>query len=301
VLAAVVWIIVAVASGPTAADLRVTGVTACPSPREVEQELAGLIGPREAESVPDLVELRDDAGSIVVALRRGSGEVIAEKRLDAGLSCAQRAAAAAVVVAAWEARPGSQAASTLAVPAPAQVAPPTVVVTHEPAPRPIHLEPGVSLGLSLVGSTPTPAALVEVAFARTDAVIPGVAALVVGSHSTPVGPGDGNWRRFGLLATAGSRRSWSRTFAEARIGVALTLLDISGSSFARNGSGLAFDPGIPIGARVGLRTAAIRWWLDATVALWPRGQTLYLEGAPGSASLPRGEALLGLGASFDRR
>jgi hypothetical protein len=85
------------------------------------------------------------------------------------------------------------------------------------------------------------------------------------------------------------------------VGVAATLLDISGNSFPSNGSGITFDPGVPIGARFGVRTRPMRWWIDATAAFWPRAQTLYVSGAPGSTTLPRGEALLGLGAAYEGR
>jgi hypothetical protein len=46
----------------------------------------------------------------------------------------------------------------------------------------------------------------------------------------------------------------------------------------------------------------MRWWIDATAVFWPRPQTIYVTGSvPGSATLPRGEALLGLGASYEGR
>ena len=90
-------------------------------------------------------------------------------------------------------------------------------------------------------------------------------------------------------------------WAEARTGVALTLLDVWGSALPRTASGMTFDPGIPFGVRFGLRARLVRWWIDGMVTFWPRGQTLYVEGAPGSATLPRGEALIGLGASYEGR
>jgi hypothetical protein len=130
-------------------------------------------------------------------------------------------------------------------------------------------------------------------------VIPAVAALIVGGHTTSVGPGSATWRRYGLVATAASRREWRPLWAEGRLGIALTLLDISGGSFPNNGSGVTFDPGVDLGARVGLRSHRMRWWLDGTIALWPRPQDVYVVGAPGSATLPRGQALVSLGAAYE--
>jgi hypothetical protein len=235
---------------------------------------------------------------------------VAEKRLDAGLSCEQRARAAAVVIAAWEARLATQTGA-LAVPPVAPPAPPVpppgpspTVIREQPqaAPEPIVVEPGIGLGASINGTTTAPAATVDVAFSRPDGLlVPAVAALIVGTHSKSVGPGDGSWRRYGLLATVGSRRTWSATWLDARVGVAATLLDISGSSFQTNHGGVTFDPGIPIGARFGLRTRPVRWWIDATVAFWPRAQTLTVMGVAASTTLPRAEALLGVGASYGGR
>jgi hypothetical protein len=88
-------------------------------------------------------------------------------------------------------------------------------------------------------------------------------------------------------------------WAEGRLGVALTLLDIAGGSFPNNGSGVTFDPGLDFGARFGLRSHRMRWWLDASIMLWPRGQEVYVLGAPGSATLPRGQALVSLGAAYE--
>src|SRR5512142_583658 len=91
---------------PAAAPLRVTGATTCPAPPDVEAALIGLVPSPDPASPPDEAELRADADSVVVSLRCGSGEPIGDKRVDAGLSCEQRARAAAVIIAAWEARLG---------------------------------------------------------------------------------------------------------------------------------------------------------------------------------------------------
>jgi hypothetical protein len=297
------WIVLAVVSDPSGPPVRVTGATACPAAVDVETAVAGMIGPRDAAPAPDVATLSEDADTIVVTLRRGSGEVVGEKRLDAGMSCDQRARAAAIVIAAWEARLGAQT-TTLAVPPTAPAPEDTAVVARVEAvpahpPARLRVEPGVSLGAALNGTTLAPAGMIEVAFSRPGGtLVPTVGVLAVGAHTMDVGPGDASWRRYGLLAAIGSRRAWSSTWLEARIGVALTQVDISGSSFQRNTSGVTFDPGIPIGVRFGLRTGPMRWWTDATVAFWPRTQTLYIQGNPGSATLPRGEALLSLGASY---
>ena len=303
------WIVAAVIADPSAALVDVAGDAGCPSAAEVASALQGLLPPKEPEQPADRATLTDDGGAIVIALRRASGEPVGEKRLDAAQSCEQRARAAAVTIAAWEAQLGVQT-NTLVVQPPAPPPGPAAIVARaqpielpRPADGPFRARPGVGLGASINGASPAPAATVEVALSRPDGLlIPAVAALVVGSHSRSIGPGEGTWRRYGLLATVGSRTTWSTTWLEGRIGVAATLLDISGNSFPYgNGHGFTFDPGVPVGARFGLDARPMRWWIDATIAFWPRPQTLYLGNVPGSTTLPRAEALLSLGASYERR
>lgn len=297
-------VLLAVVADPSARALPVRGATTCPVAADVEAALTGLIPARDPALPADVAELKDDTDSVVVTLRRGAGEPIGEKRLDPALSCAQRARAAAVIVAAWEARLATPAAALVVQPAPA----PSPQMVDAPSPPPAmvlplienNVELGVSAGGSVNGTTLAPAVAVEAAYARAFArVVPAVAALFVGGHTMSVGPGSASWRRYGLVATAASRRDWRPLWAEGRLGVALTLLDISGSSFPNNGSGVTFDPGVAFGARVGLRSHQMRWWLDGTIALWPRGQEVYVQGAPGSATLPRGQALLSLGAAYE--
>src|SRR3982751_32522 len=123
-------LVLAAAADPPARALNVTGATACPVPADVEAALTGLIAARDPGTPADVAELKDDTGSVVVTLRRDSGEPIGEKRLDPGLSCPQRARAAAVIVAAWEARLATPAAA-LVVEAPAP-SPPVIVARSAP-------------------------------------------------------------------------------------------------------------------------------------------------------------------------
>ena len=81
------------------------GNASCPTPGALEAALVGLIpSPAAPAAPPDVVEICDQGGSVTVRLSSARGEVIGEKRLPDRLSCGERAQAAAVVVAAWEAR-----------------------------------------------------------------------------------------------------------------------------------------------------------------------------------------------------
>jgi hypothetical protein len=161
------------------------------------------------------------------------------------------------------------------------------------------IEPGVALHSSWNGAVVAPAATIEVALSRPRRPLAlTLAGLVVGTHATDVGPGRGTWRRFGLAGSLGLRRSGSAAWIDGRAGVALTVLDIEGSSFPRNGGGITFDPGGVLAVRVGLRSRWVSPFVEATGALWPRGQAVYVGGAAVSTHLPWAEAMLGAGISY---
>jgi hypothetical protein len=314
VIGLIVLSMVAFPSAIVAVEVR--GTTTCPQPAAVEAALTGLIAIGSPAIVADVAELADQGQDVVVALRRVSGELIAEKHLDANLSCVERARVAAVAIAAWEVKlatqPGDLNASNapsgavVPLPIPSSTEEPAAVLSRRdstgvllPPGEPVGFETGVTLGASLVGTTIAPAGAVAVSFVRPRRMlVPALAAFAVGAHTTPAGPGEASWWRLGISAFAGLRRSLGRTWVEARGGIALSALRISGRSFPINDSGTTFDPGVPLGLKLGLRTQAVTWWIEAQAIVWPRGQVVHLAGAPGSTNLPRVEALVGLGLSY---
>jgi hypothetical protein len=315
VIGLIVLSMVAVPSAIVAVEVR--GAAACPQPAAVEAALTGLIAAGSPAVLDDVAELAEQGQDVVVSLRRVSGELIAEKQLDANLSCVERARVAAVVIAAWEAKLATQpgdlnvpvnapAGTVVPLPVSSSVGEPAALLSRRdstgvllPPGEPARFETGVTLGASLVGTTIAPAGAVAVSFVRPRRMlVPALAAFAVGAHTTAVGPGEASWSRLGISALAGLRRSWHRTWVEARGGIALSALRISGRSFPINDSGTTFDPGVPLGVRLGLRTQTVAWWLEAQAIVWPRGQVVHLAGAPGSTNLPRAEGLVGLGLSY---
>jgi hypothetical protein len=301
-----VWIILAIVADPAGPPVQVTGTAACPAAADVQGALAGLIPPREPEVAPDVATLTDDASAVVLALRRASGERIGEKRLDPGLPCAERGT-----------RRGGDHRGLGSPPRHAGDRARRAAARAGAATRRSRRSRGATRPIGGGPDSHRAGRRRRRLDQRHDAralghdrgrllapdgtVVPAVAALFVGAHNLAVGPGDAAWRRYGLVATVASRRSWPAVWAEARTGLAFTLLDISGSSYPRNGSAVTFDPGVTFGLRVGTRSPRIRWWLDALITLWPRDQEVYVQGVPGTATLPRGGALLGVGASYEGR
>jgi hypothetical protein len=217
----IAWMVLSMAADPSTTMVEVHGTTTCPPPAAVEAALAGLTPAREPVAAADVAELSDDGSQVVVTLRRATGELVAQKRLESNLSCSERARVAAVVIAAWEAKLATPPGSLTLVEttnATAAVAPTTTLVGRpdpaRPAPPPagsIRVEPGVALHASLAGVGVAPAGAVELAFVRSHrSLVPALAVFAVGTHATPISPGEATWSRYGLAAAAaGVAGSWT--------------------------------------------------------------------------------------------
>jgi hypothetical protein len=275
-----------------------------------------------APPAPDVVELLEQGASVTVRLSSARGEVIGEKRLPERLSCAARAEAGAVVVAAWEARlrgvaatintpnpPGGEIRSPtqpapLAVPPPAPpaaVARPSAIVTSATVPSaPIQVETSAALFASVTASGVAPAGAFELMLTRGDSPLGfGLGAVIVGGHSLGVGTGRGVWRRFGGLLELDSVSRWSALALHLHGGAALSAVVVTGESLPVNESDTVFDPGIVAGLRLAL-VSRLAPWLGATAVSWPRAHALLVGGSPASAQLPQFEAWVGAGLTFGR-
>jgi hypothetical protein len=322
------------------------GDTTCPTIAEVGEALAGLAKPAGSQrprpqpqqqpppSELDIVQLGQDGDSVNVTLANASGEAIASRRLPASLPCAERARAAAVIIAAWQAQLGAGARPSLpvlprsapppAVPAvsatamttatktsePAVVEPPVAVAAREPAggvpavasrvevppPAPIEIETGAALLASVAAGDIAPAIALDVALFRPRSRFAlGASALAVGTHATTIGDGRGSWRRVGAVIDLRTRMRWSIVEVELRAGVAGTALAVTGRALPVTSGATFFDPGIMTGLRSRFRLGRLSPWVEAAAVFWPRAHTLYVSGTASSAELPAFEVFLGLG------
>jgi hypothetical protein len=319
---------------PAAPAIKVRGDTTCPTPAEVSAALVGLVATAPATAaapVPaapgDVVDLAGQNGSVSIRLSNAARELIAERRLPASLSCDERARAAAVVVAAWEARlraitdPLARPVTIALVPPPVPPPPSTTTLTGDhpvsppspdlvlasaqlpsPADAPIQVQVDAALLASVAAASVSPAALVQATFLRRDAAFAlGIGALAVGTHATSVAPGRGTWRRLGGLLELQSISRWRAVALSVHGGIALTALDIAGRSLPTTAGAVFLDPGALLGARVRFRAGAVSPWLEAAAASWPRTHSLYVDGSAASTPLPPFELLLGAGLSLGTR
>ena len=312
----------AVAIHPAPEVVTVQAAGDCPSATAIRERLGILLGPAAPARGPDVAQVEVVGPTLVIALRRVTGERIGDKRLPLSAGCAERAESAAIVLAAWETQLGDHAAATLAPPvtpppaseaAPASLSPPPTPAAAStlarrpqvPAPPAVGsggwaLTPGGSLLASIDSDDTALAATAELAVARGQSPFAFAASgMFVSSHVTAVAPGTASWRRFGLALDARRRARWARVWLQARAGAALTLVSISSSGLSDNGGGITVDPGAIAGLRLGLVQTPATAWLEIGAGLWPRRQTLAVRGG-GTAVLPVVDALVGIGFSIER-
>ena len=291
--------------GAGAIDVR--GETTCPRPSEVVAALERVTGPGSPEPVSDVAWLAVEDVRVVVWWRRGPGEgqrnEVRSKAIPPGLSCAERATAAAIIIAAWEARLVDPPAEPLRPAAPAERSPPaavttrTATVTRDP-------ELAVSAAGLLSGNSAGFAGGALVEIQRQPGSWPfGVSAgaLFVAEHAVGLGAGAAVWSRAGLTADVHRRFNWALPWLEARAGVVVSFLKIGGRQFLPDQGSFAFDPGITAGLRLGLSLRRASPWLHLGAALWPRSQFVHSTGGGAErGQLPRLEVLAGLGLSLGR-
>jgi hypothetical protein len=146
----------ALAAEPALVPVTVRAAGPCPSGRAVSEALAALVAPTEQLRAPDLAEIELRGAVLVISLRRASGELVGQRELDAPAGCQERAESAAVILAAWETRPGAHPAGALRLP----LTPPPpegTTTTGVPPPQPAATATAAAAPAS-VPSPPSPAA-----------------------------------------------------------------------------------------------------------------------------------------------
>lgn len=287
-----------------AAAIDVRGETTCPRPNEVAAALDGMIDAGAPDPV-SVAWLTMTGARVVVSWRRGPGEGarsdVRSKTIPPGLSCAERATAAAIIIAAWEARLVDPPAEPLPVAAPEERLPPVAVTSRiATVTRGSDLAVSAAALLSRNSAGFAGGALVEIQRPRGSWPF-GVSAgaLFVAEHAVGLGAGEAVWSRAGLTADVHRRVNWSVPWLEARAGVVVSLVRIGGRQFLPDQDSIAFDPGITAGLRLGLSVRRASPWLHLGAALWPRPQFVYSTGGAGErGQLPRLEVLAGLGVSL---
>jgi hypothetical protein len=308
----------------------VRSTTDCPAAAAVQQALLGLLteAPPASSEAPDVAEINADEGGAVLRLRNVRDGAVAQKGLPATLSCADRAMAAAVIVAAWEIRlrgeraawpapPEATAPRVAVVPSQSIVGPtppvtagragPDLTIDRQPVtPRASsaspywRLSPGAGLVGSVQGDNLGGGLMGELEAVSSSALSAATGFLLVGGHQLALGPGQVGWWRAGISLDGRWRRRWLLD-TQLRLGVNLSRLQIEGRAFPSTGYDVVVDPGVTAGLRLGAGRGRWHPWLDVALAAWPRSHVAAVAGTNRTLTLPRLQGFLALGISFGER
>jgi hypothetical protein len=265
----------------------IVGSSTCPEPAAVTQRLATLVVDAQRVRAGE-VRIELDGPSIRIERRSPQGRVIATRALARVGSCADLAAAAAVVIASWE----SQSRPELPELAAKDAAPAT-------APRvgPWALELSGALMLASDGETLAPGGRVDLELLRNRTA--GYVGLFgITGRQRAIGPGQATFRHLGLAVGVGTpliRADWRVDLRGELITAALIA---SGAGFSRNYDEWSFDPGLSGGLMAGrVIGSAVELFADAAMTGWLRESRV--TASEMQTNLPRLEFWLSLGMRWE--
>ncbi|HXI59244.1 MAG TPA: hypothetical protein VNO55_24425 [Polyangia bacterium] len=316
-----------------AALVDVRSTSDCPGAAAVQTALQGLLSAAADAPLPDVADVEARGDTSVISLHTAGGAFVAEKRLPPELSCAERAAAAAVILATWEARLQSGARASLPLP-PAQSATPALPQPPAAAPRPTspppaptaendltarpaplasppppdlaadswRLFPGAGVFGSFQGGGLGAGVSVEAELAASSSSFSaGVGAFLASEHQATLSSGQAVWSRMGGSIDGRWRKRLETMDVQARLAFELARLEVEGRSFPSTGYDILIDPGATFGVRLIPQRNTVRPWLDLAATYWPRQRVLFVSGTDAGVTLPHVDLMLGIGMSFGQR
>ena len=294
----------------TPGALEVTGDATCPAPADVARRLAELLpttaeAPAPEEPPGRVVVARNGLALRLVLLGPNANE-LATRELPADGTCDDLAAAAAVVVAAWQADLNPDLTPAVGLPskpaAPkAAVATPAITRAAPTAP-PTRLELGLGLVVSDVAGDLAPGAILTGALGRGDL---GLVAGFMGttSRTTAVGAiaNAASWTRVTLAIGPAWQPRRGGLRADVRVQGLLGVLHVRGMALANAASDTTPQLGAGAGGKLALLTGTSSIWLGFDVLAWPGNQRLIIQNdAQDQGRLSRLELVGSLGLSMGR-
>jgi hypothetical protein len=304
------------------AALEISGSATCPSPEQVEAEIArrseaqansGSSAPPGPPAPPRLLdqsavldeEEADDPAQRRLRLRLfdADGKMLGERTLPADAHCKAMAATVATLLLSFELDLGE---------APPKDAPEPALFPSAPPPgrRSLAVEAGAGGFASLTSDGEAAFAFLALASIAIEGspFKPELEAQIESARQLVIGAGLARWER--LWVAPGLQYRFLRRpeiWASAHFDVPMGAAIATGSNLTPNRSGGLFDLGVSGGIRVGLGPASLSRttarsgfvpWAGLWIIGWPLRRELFLSNAPNQARLPPLEMLLGLGLSW---
>jgi hypothetical protein len=303
--------------GPEGKNGDPDGARACPSAAEVEQAFLPIAehdlepgGPGETVTVR-----LDRVGRAVIRFASDGTDPFADRVLPAEMSCAERAKAAAVIVAAHvrhEEVESQASASVQRQPQGAQpVAVPRDIGLRVIAPAPAPSAPSSSLQLEIGavtargGSNWAPGVRGGLGYGISGRDRVGLGLSYVGSARTEVAGGQAVWTRAAVALEYARRVATSSAgagFVDLGLALRASRLSLGSEGFHQSETSAVFHPGVGAGGRGGYRLlGSTVVWAGIDGVLWPRKQAVFLRDVPETTTIPRWELMASVGASWSLR
>jgi hypothetical protein len=290
------------------AGLRLGGEHTCPSPGAVALALAA-IEPGGAGEVASEETVTIDPGegdAAIVRFHAASGAVVGERALPPGLACAERAQAAAVIIAARfvprAGEPLTGAPPARAGDAGAVSAAPRSDPSYGAAPFRRTAELETALLATHAGTDFAPGVRVAVGLGLRPHSLARLALSYVAPARTPVAGSWAIWSRSTVACGYAARvavSDGSASFLEVDAEAVLAALVIRSDGFQRTERHVLWDPGLALGVRLGRHgPGRLALWGGLSGVWWPRRHELYLRDVSETTALPRLELIAAFGASW---
>jgi hypothetical protein len=273
--------------------IAIDGPSDCPDPAAVARELEPLAAAAASGSRgPAHVRLRRDPDALVIEERGPAGEPRAARRLALGPSCADLAAAAAVVIASWQTSlPGAASYDELTIG--------TALVARPPARRRLDVVVGGAFVASFAPAFAAGAAVDATLAPRGRRWAGRLALSGSGTRDLALAGGSAAWTRVGVALGPALRLARGRWQLDLHAEAVAALLYTAGQGYAHDHTALAFDPGLGGGVRGAVRVGPVAPFIGVGVVGWLRPQeVVMLDGEVQSRRLPAVELLVSAGLAI---
>jgi hypothetical protein len=272
------------------------GAGACPSAAGVAAELGRLAGSAPTRDVADRAEVDAEATGIRVHLYRADGALVGERVIATGADCSERAAAAAVVIATWEAALRSDVTLELHAMGADRAPPPA------PEPSPWSLSVAAQgLGVASAAGSWTAGGAVDFQLAHARGFGLRGAVWATGFRSQDLGgeSGRARWARWAVGVGPSYQHAAGHLMLSAFGQLAVGQIFVTGEGFDRTYSDWSANLGARAGLEVGLVRRGLSPVLGVGAVVWPGSQRARADGVQETAELPAIDMFVSLGLRWN--
>lgn len=289
--------------------MEVTGDSTCPTPAEVQEQLATLDsgpgGETTARSAAHHANISGVGSSVHVELLSLDGQLVAERTLERAGSCGDMAEAVAVIISSWEATFNPNLATPVVEPPQPLPHEPVSVpaqgqAAKSPPSRPTPFDAGLAVLASIAGGEAAFGAKLEGSlFPLSGSLGLDVALSGTSTHTQSIAMPAvaAQWTRAALSAGPTYRLRRNATALDVHVGGALAVLHVQGSGLSSTSSDTSAQLGVTAGLRLIWAWNNAAGWLGTDVFTYPGQDHLTIGNYGEVGQLPHLEVQIAIGIS----